>query len=49
MILIVGAFALLVVAIAVALIRTQGAMRLSREGVDVGTLPGITPEPSPTP
>jgi regulator of protease activity HflC (stomatin/prohibitin superfamily) len=33
MILIVAAFALLVVAIAVAVIRTQGAMRLSREGV----------------
>jgi regulator of protease activity HflC (stomatin/prohibitin superfamily) len=33
MILIVAAFALLVIAIAVAVIRTQGAMRLSRDGV----------------
>ena len=33
MILIYGAIALLVVAVAVAFLRTQGAMRLSREGV----------------
>ena len=38
MILIYGAIALLVVAIADAVLRTQGAMQVSREG----SLPGVT-------